>query len=227
MTSSSKVIKAHRQREGRLRVSVDAALPVSAGELETEMTEAFQEVVERAKREAQAILEQAESEAEEIRRRARDEGYRDGYEAGQRDGRQHVAAEWQGLRQALQEPLTVARKTGDYVSRLNDEATLALAAALSLSLYSRLKLERLDVVRDYLADLVATVDSEKVTLFLDPSWSPRLQALEEALGEMTQSVTLAIDEALANGVIRAEALTGGVLGGPVVSLKRLIEEALS
>ncbi|MCY0897347.1 MAG: hypothetical protein OWU33_00190 [Firmicutes bacterium] len=226
MTSSSKVIKAHRQLEGRLRVSVDATLPAPPVQLEPEMTEAFREMMERAKREARAIIEQAELEAADIRHHAEEEGRRQGYEAGRHQGLEEARTDWQALRRELQEPLTWVAQTRDYLGRLNDEATLALAAALSLSLYSRLKLERLDVIRDYLADLVSTVDGEKVALFLDGSWAPRLQALEEVLGEVIPAVTVAIDDSLATGVMRAEGVTSGTLGGPLVSLKRLIEEAL-
>lgn len=227
MISSSRVVKAHQQTVGRLRVSVDAdvALPPEE-EFEPDISEAFGEVVERAKTEAHAILEQAEQDAGALRRAAHDEGYQTGYREGQEAGRRDVEALWQELRARLEEPLRLLEASREYMNRLNDESTLALASALTLSVFSRLKLERLDVIAAYIQELVSTVDSGRVQLFLDSTWGPRLAALEEVLKDLVPHLTLAVDESLASGSMRVESEGGGALGGPVISLKALVEEVL-
>lgn len=227
MISSSRVVKAHQQSVGRQRVSVEASLPEPPpAALEPEITEAFSEVVERAKKEARAIIEQAEIEAEKARQKAHHEGYERGYEEGLRQGQADARETWDEVRHQLEEPLALIGQAKEYLGRLNDESTLALAAALTMSVYSRLKLERLDVLAAYIAELASTVDKERVTLFLDPTWGPRLRALEEVLTEAVPGVACAVDESLAQGAMRVEADGAGALGGPLLSLRALLEEVL-
>lgn len=227
MTSSSRVVKLHQQTLGRQRISVDVpAIAVEPLQLEPEIHSAVDEVMERAKHEARAILEQAEMQAEQVRQAARDEGYRVGQEEGRQQGRQEVQALWAELRNELKEPLDLIQSTRDYLAHLTDEATLALAAALSLAVFSRLKLERLDVIAQYIQELAATVDKEHVTVFLDPTWGPRLAALQDALADGIASLTLAVDDCLQAGVMRAEGPSGGVLGGPLLSLKAILQEVM-
>lgn len=226
MILSSRVVKANQQALGRQRVSVDATLPDTSDDFEPEITEAVSEVVERAKTEARAILEQAEQDAVRIREAARAEGYQAGYQAGADQGRAEAHRLWDSIRAQLEEPLALLSQTRDYLARLNDESTLSLAAALSLSVYSRLRLERLDVIAAYIEELVSTIDCQKVTLFLDPTWSPRLQALTELLDAAVPGLVLAVDDTLSQGTMRAEGENGGVLGGPWLSLKALLEEVM-
>ncbi|PSR23341.1 MAG: hypothetical protein C7B45_03235 [Sulfobacillus acidophilus] len=195
-------------------------------QLEPELNSAVGEVMERAKREARAIIEQAEMQAEQIRQAAQDEGRRVGVEEGRQQGRQEVEQLWAELKRHLQEPLDLLDSTRNYLARLTDESTLALAAALSVSVFSRLKLERLDVLAQYIEELAASVDQEKVTVFLDPSWSPRLKALQDALTDAVSSVMLSIDDSLQTGLMRAEGPSGGALGGPLLSLKAILQEVL-
>lgn len=227
MISSSKVVKAHQQTLARQRVAVEALWPETQGtDFEPELTEAVSEVVDRAKSEARAIIEEAEVSAESLRQEARDRGFQAGYEAGLAEGREEAREAWQDLRAALRVPLEVAQKAETYLNRLNDESTLALAAALSMAVYSRLKLERLDVVVAYIEELVSAVDGPKVSVFLDPTWGPRLKALEELLKDTLPHLVLEIDEQLTQGLMRVEGETGGALGGPWISLKALLEEVL-
>ncbi len=227
MISSSKVVKAHQQTLARQRVAVEALLPeTQETDFEPELTEAVSEVVARAKSEARAIIEEAEMSAETLRQEARDRGFREGYEAGMSEGRERSREAWEEIRARLTEPLELAEQTEAYLNRLSDESTWALAAALSLAVYSRLKLERLDVVVAYIEELVSTVDGPKVNLFLDPTWGPRLKALEELLKDTLPNLVIKIDEQLAQGLMRAEGDTGGALGGPWLSLKALLEEVL-
>ncbi len=227
MISSSKVVKAHQQSLARQRISVEVPLLELAIEVEPQIETALGEVVNRAKQEARAILEQAEVEAEKIRQGARQEGH----EMGRREGRQaaleEVRALWEEVRNAINEPLGLISQSREYLSRLNDETTLAMAAALTMTVFSRLRLERLDVVTGYIQELAAQVDKDKVEIFLDSSWAPRLHALEEALGGAVSSVTVAVDEALASGMMRAQKEGAeGALGGPLLTLKALLQEAL-
>jgi flagellar assembly protein FliH len=195
-------------------------------QIEPELDSAVGEVMARAKREARAIIEQAEMQAEQIRQAARDEGRATGLEEGRQQGRQAVEQLWDALRRRLQEPLDLIDSTRHYLTRLTDESTVALAAALSLTVFSRLKLERLDVIAQYIQELAASVDQEKVTVFLDPTWSPRLQALQDALTSAVSSVTVSIDDSLQAGVMRAEGPAAGALGGPLLSLKAILQEVL-
>ncbi len=227
MISSSRVVKAHQQTLGRLRVSVEADVDLPpAEEFQPDISEAFGEVVERAKAEAHAILEQAEQDAEALRRTAHDEGYQVGYREGQAAGRREVEALWQDVKARLEEPLRLVEASREYMNRLNDESTLALASALTLAVFSRLKLERLDVIAAYIQELVSTVDSGRVQLFLDPTWGPRLTALDEVLKDLVPQLTLSVDDSLASGSMRVETEGGGALGGPLTSLKALVEEVL-
>lgn len=226
MTSSSRVIKADKQTFGRHRVSVDVPPMEEPVDFEPEVETRFSEVVERAKGEARAILEEAETQVEAVRREARDEGYKTGFEIGKEEGKQEAQAQWADLRRNIEEPLRLLTQSREYMDRLNDESTLALAAALTMAVFSRLKLERLDVVTGYIEELAAIVDKDKVAVFLDPSWGPRLGALQEALESSGRALALAVDEALGSGMMRAESEIGGVLGGPLLSLKALLREVL-
>ncbi|NMP23549.1 hypothetical protein [Sulfobacillus harzensis] len=226
MISSSRVLKAHQQTVGRQRVAVEVRLPDPPADFEPEITEVVSEVVDRAKSEARAIIEEAEAQAGALREQAQRDGFDAGYQAGMADGKKAAIESWQAIRQQLEEPLLLMAKTRDYLGRLNDESTLALAAALSLAVYSRLKLERLDVITAYIEELASTVDGQKVTLFLDPTWGPRLKALEELLETSVPNLVVMVDDALAQGVMRVEGEAGGALGGPWVSLKALLEEVL-
>lgn len=226
MTSSSKVIKAHQQTLGRQRIAVEVPVMEDPVEFEPEMQTALGEVVERAKREARAIVEQAESEAHKAREQAMEEGYQTGLREGQEAGKDEARAMWADLRRNIEEPLKLLAQTRDFLDRLNDESTLALAAALTMAVFTRLKLERLDVIAGYIAELADTVDNDRVTVFLDASWGPRLAALEEALRESVKSLALAVDDSLAPGMMRADGDIGGALGGPLLSLKALLQEVL-
>ena len=226
MTLSSRVLKADRLSMGRQRIAVEIPAIEESFPLETNISDAFGEVVDRAKREAQAIIEQAEEQAQSIRETARREGREQGIEEGRQVGLNEARQQWETLRQELQEPLALLEGVKGYVGRLNDESTLALAAALTLALFSRLKLERLDVVAAYIAELADSMDSGKAALFLDVTWGPRVRAMEEALQAVVPALTLAIDESLENGTMRVEGEMGGVLGGPLISLKALVEEVL-
>ncbi len=226
MTSSSKVIKADQQMLGRQRIAVEVPIFEESIEMAPEVETAFGEVVDRAKREARAIIEQAEMDAGALLKAARDEGYRQGYEAGHEAGRQEARASWDQLRQSIEGPLTLLQQSREYLSRLNDESTLALAAALSMAVFTQLKLERLDVIKVYIEELAGSVDGEKVAVFLDPSWGPRLRALEEVLQDSVRSLAVAVDDSLASGMMRAESELDGVLGGPLLSLQALLQEVL-
>ncbi len=226
MTSSSKVIKAHQQMLGRHRISVEVPALDEPSAFEPEMENAFGEMVERAKREARAIVEQAEAEAEIAREQARADGYQVGLREGQEAGKEEARAMWADLRRNIEEPLRLLAQSQEYLHRLNDETTLALAAALTMAVFTRLKLERLDVVAAYIGELAETVDKDRVAVFLDPSWGPRLAALDEVLKNSSRTLALAVDDSLAPGVMRAEGDDGGVLGGPILSLKALLQEVL-
>lgn len=227
MTSSSKVVKAHQQSVARQRISVEVPILEVPVAVEPEMENVFGEVVDRAKREARAIIEQAEEDAAAIRQQAREEGREAGRQEGREEGRQEVRVLWDELRDGIKEPLELIAQSRQYLSRLNDETTLAMAASLTMAVFSRLKLERLDVVAEYIQELASTVDKDKVDVFLDPTWGPRLKALEEVLGEGVSSLSVAVDDALASGVMRAQKDgSEGALGGPLLSLKAILQEVL-
>lgn len=226
MTSSSKVIKAGQQMLGRQRVAVEVPIFEGPVDLAPEAETAFGEIVERAKREARAIIEQAEMDAEALLKAARDDGYRQGHEAGHEAGRQEARTSWDQLRQSIEAPIALLQQSREYLSRLNDESTIALAAALSMAVFTQLKLERLDVIKAYIEELAGSVDGQKVAVFLDPSWGPRLRALEEVLQDSVRSLAVAVDDALTPGTMRAESEWGGVLGGPLLSLQALLQEVL-
>jgi flagellar assembly protein FliH len=226
MTSSSKVIKAHQQTLARQRMAVEVPEMEEPVVIEPEMETAFSELVDRAKREARAIMEQAETDAQKARQEAMEEGYQTGYREGQEAGKDEARAMWADLRRNIEEPLKLLAQSREYLDRLNDESTLALAAALTMAVFTRLKLERLDVIAGYIAELAETVDKERVTVFLDPSWGPRLAALEEVLKDSIKGLALAVDDSLAPGVMRADGNVGGAVGGPLLSLKALLQEVL-
>ena len=226
MTSSSKVIKAHQQTLARQRMAVEVPEIEEPVVIEPEMETAFSELVDRAKREARAIMEQAENDAQKARQEAMEEGYQTGYREGQEAGKDEARAMWADLRRNIEEPLKLLAQSREYLDRLNDESTLALAAALTMAVFTRLKLERLDVIAGYIAELAETVDKERVTVFLDPSWGPRLAALEEVLKDSIKGLALAVDDSLAPGVMRADGHVGGAVGGPLLSLKALLQEVL-
>jgi flagellar assembly protein FliH len=226
MTSSSKVIKAHQQTLARQRMAVEVPEIEEPVVIEPEMETAFSELVDRAKREARAIMEQAENDAQKARQEAMEEGYQTGYREGQEAGKDEARAMWADLRRNIEEPLKLLAQSREYLDRLNDESTLALAAALTMAVFTRLKLERLDVIAGYIAELAETVDKERVTVFLDPSWGPRLAALEEGLKDSIKGLALAVDDSLAPGVMRADGHVGGAVGGPLLSLKALLQEVL-
>lgn len=208
MISFSKVIKAEQQKLGRQRLAVqwrplDPASPV-VPEVSAELTD----LLARAKAEAMAILENAETEARTIRDKARQEGYQAGWDAGYQEARQEVQAAWQAIRQELEAPRQKLQQLKAVLDRLGDEQTLAVAAALSLKLYSRLKLERLDVIHEYIQELADTMDQKSLTLFVDPTWEPRLAALQEVLDQGVTPMVVKIDDALATGTMRIEGETG-------------------
>lgn len=227
MTLSSKVIKASQQNLARQRVAVEVPDAEEPLDLSPEVENVVDEVVSRAKSEARAILEQADADAERIRQEAQKEGHQTGYAAGYEAGRAEARALWEELRASIEEPVRLLEQSRDYLDRLNDEATLALASALTMAVFSRLRLERLDVIAAYIQELAQTVDGDRVTVFLDSSWGPRLKALEEALGESVKAVALAVDETLASGTMRAEGARDGVLAGPMLSLRALLQEVLA
>lgn len=226
MISFSKVIKAEQQKLGRQRLSVqwrplDPSSP-AVPEVSAELTD----LIARAKAEAVAILENAETEARAVREQARQEGYQAGWDAGYQEARHEVQTAWQAIRQELEAPRQKLQQLNAVLERLGDEQTLAVAAALSLKLYSRLKLERLDVIHEYIQELADTMDQKSLTLFVDPTWEPRLTALQEVLDQGVTPLVVKIDDALAAGTMRIEGETGGFLGGPVVSLQTLLQEVL-
>lgn len=226
MTSSSKVIKAGQQTLGRQRVAVEVPLLAETAQFAPDVENALDEVVDRAKSEARAIIEEAEMQAQWVLRQAHDEGYQAGLDQGRNEGRSEARVAWDELRKVIEEPLHLVEQSRDYLNRLNDESTLALAAALTMAVFTRLKLERLDVVAQYIEELSQTLDDKKVSVFLDASWGPRLTALTEVLQDSVHTLVLAVDDALASGEMRAEGETGGVLGGPLLSLKALLQEVL-
>lgn len=227
--SSSRVIRGSQQTLGAQPIPVRVKIRNrAAGEnIAPDMSRAVDEVLQRAKLEARAIIEQASAEVSALRQAAEDEGQQKGFDAGFHEGLEQAQAAWAAMKEELQKPLQIIQEVQQYTNRLADEATLALAAALTTTLYSRLKSERLDVLVAYIEEMVSAVNHDTVTLFLDPTWSPRMQALQDALSSTLPGLTLAVDEQLSQGVFRCEGDQGGILAGPLLSLQALVQETLT
>lgn len=218
MTLSSRVIKAGRQVSGhRIRLAWRSPEPKPPSvDLEAEVAA----VIERAKAEARAVLEEAERQAQQRTQ----EGYEEGVRQGREEGLRAVTDEWAPVRDALAQSLAELQDLQDVCRGLRDDRTWAQAAALAAALFDRKAKDDPEALVPYWMELADAVDSSQVTLFLDPGFRDRIADITARLQEAGSTLTVAIDQTLQPGEMRAEGQAGGVIGGALAGLHAVLEE---
>ncbi|MCY0909498.1 MAG: hypothetical protein OWR62_14025 [Sulfobacillus thermotolerans] len=232
MTLSSKVIKAGHIRHGDEPVQLGSAVDVKwVSSMDGTMHEAMnaaEEIIERAKAEAQAILDEAREERQQIHQAAHAEGYQAGHAEGVVAGKQAAHKEWLKIQEAVQGVLERTQRLQHYADRLEPEVVLAQAAALSAKFFSQQARENPQALKEYLTALLGTVGDDEVVLFVSPSFKATVESLAKEWAGPWQQVRVAVDRELDALECRVQGEPGGqsFLAGPITTLTAVLDEVL-
>ncbi len=222
MTLSSRVVKADRLAMGQDALKIFSKTSDNPVVLEQEVATRVDQLIGRARREAEAVLEEAQEQARLIVESARARGYEEGLERGLSQSRN----QWHSVEQQLASIVGAFGDLDQLVQILRQEETLTLAAAMAARLFPMLAERDPDIIRGYLNDAANQLDDDKLRLFVSKKWEPYLKAIVERMKSESQSLTLAVDQVLSEGEWRLEGDHGGILAGPVASLQTIVNEVI-
>ncbi len=229
MTLSSNVLKAQTVKNNaepvRLHVGPNDMLPVYAAVAEAQ--KAAVEIVTRAQDEARAIIEGAEEEVGQIREQARREAHDQGLQEGRGQGRKEALAQWSKTRDQIQELWVKIEQLKSYTKLLEAELVLAQAAALTRTFIEEEGMNRPELLRQYLTQVVQSLEGTQITLFLSPEFHNTVKRLSKNWEPLWQEVELAVDRTLETLEMRLKTEGGDeFLAGPAAALTRILDEVL-
>ncbi len=222
MTLSFRVVKADRLAMGQ---EAHRILPRAGAEqpgLDETITERVDQMIARARREAEAILEEAQEEARHQTQQARERGYQEGLAQGLAQSRE----QWQTILTHMADPLERLNKLGQFADMLHQEEVLSIAGALLVRCFPILLDQAPSSFASYLEAALMELDDEAARLFVSPRWEARLKSLVQDIRPGVGSLTVVVDRMLGDDEWRLESDRGGVLAGPITTLHTLINEVI-